>query len=169
MDICALGDRGSTESNLRAQPPAFAQNKTLHSLKYHEQEVQLVTDWDTHVCSQELLVWRASSKQCHKLCLITPDSRLLLNGSKPDSDITNDHTLLGCQAIDDGWVMIKPELQLLRSPPELPLWQVANREANMEIGSHVRKGCWDAAQTGGMSSTPIWMATSGAESGSIFT
>ena len=74
-------------------------------------------DWDTHVCSRELPVWRDSSKQHRKLRFITPDSRPLLNGSKPDNGITDDHTPSGYQAIVDGWVMIKPELHLLRSPP----------------------------------------------------
>ena len=99
----------------------------------------MVTDWDTHVCSRELLVWRDSSKQCCKLRFITPDSRLLLNGSKPDNGITDDHTPSGYQAIADGWVAIKPELQLLRSPPELPLEQVASGEGDTGIGSHVGK------------------------------
>ena len=109
-DICSLGEIGSTESNLRAQPTVFTQSKTLHPLKYHKQEVQLETDWDTHVCSKELPVWRDSSKQHCKLRFITPDSRLLLNGSKPDNGITDEHTPAGYQAIADRWVAIKPEL-----------------------------------------------------------
>ena len=97
------------------------------------------TDWDTHVCSKELPVWRDSSKQRRKLRFITPDSRLLLNGSKPDSDITDNCTPSGYQARADGWVTIKPELQLLRSPPELPLVQVVSREGDKGIKSHVGK------------------------------
>ena len=96
-------------------------------------------DWDTHVCSRELPVWRDSSKQRCKLHFITPDSRLLLNSSKPDSTITDDGTPSGYQAIADGWVMIKPELQLLRSPPELPLVQVVSGEGDKGIRGHVGK------------------------------
>ena len=95
------------------------------------------TDGDRHVCSRELPVWRDSFKQRCKLRFITPDSRLLLNGSQPESGITDDYAPPGYQVIAGRWVAITPELQLLRSPPELPLVQVVNGEGNTEIGSHV--------------------------------
>ena len=79
------------------------------------------TDRDRHVCSRELSVWRDSFKQRCKHRFITPDSRRLLNGSKPDNGFTDNHTLPGYQAIADGRVTIKPELHMLRNSTELPL------------------------------------------------
>ena len=132
-----MGEIGSTESNLRAQPTTFTQSKTLHSLKYHEREAQLETDEDGHVCSRELSVWRDSFKQRCNPRFITINSRRILDGPKPDNSFTDDHKMPGYQATADGRVAIKPKLHLLRNSTELPLVRVVHREEDTEVRSYV--------------------------------
>ena len=69
-NIRTLGYKEHTEFSVRAQYLTFAWETTLYSLKCHKQEVQLATDWDTHVCFRELTVWMDASKQHRKLCFL---------------------------------------------------------------------------------------------------
>ena len=62
VNIQALGDKENTDFSLRAQYLTFAWETTLYSLKCRQQEVQLATDWDTHVCFKELPVWLDAAK-----------------------------------------------------------------------------------------------------------
>ena len=55
--IRVLGNQESMEFSLRAQYLTLAWETTLYSLRYHQQEVQLATDWDMHACIKELSVW----------------------------------------------------------------------------------------------------------------
>ena len=48
-NICALGDKENMEFSVRAQYLTFTSEKTLYSLKCRKQEVQLATDWNTHI------------------------------------------------------------------------------------------------------------------------
>ena len=66
-NIRALGDKENMEFSVRAQYLMFASETTLYSLKCRKQEVQLATDWDTHVYFRELPMWMDASKQHHKL------------------------------------------------------------------------------------------------------
>ena len=136
-NICALGERESTEFSLRAQYLMFAWDMTLYSLKCRKREVQLATDWDTHVSFRELPVWMDASKQHRKLRFLAPGSRLLLNSSQPESCISDNHMPPGYQAISGEWVTLTPGLQLLRSPPETASMQAARGEGSTGTRSHV--------------------------------
>ena len=90
----------------------------LYLLKCRRLEVQLATDWDTHTCFKELLVWVNADKPYCSLRFLMPGSRLLLNSSQPESCNTNSQLPPGYQTTSGEWVALTPWLQLLASPPE---------------------------------------------------
>ena len=122
---------------MRAQTAVSTQSKTLHSLKYPKREAQLETDEDGHVWSRELSVWRDLFKQRCNPRFITINPRRVIDGPKPDNGFTDDHTMSGYQAIEDGQVTIKPELHMLRNSTELPLVRVVHKEGDTEVRSYV--------------------------------
>ena len=118
-NICALGDKENTDFSLRAQYLTFAWETILHSLKCRQQEVQLATDWEAHTCFKELPVWLNADKPHRKLRFLALGSRLLLNSLQPESCITDSQVPPGYQTISGESVLLTPELQLLKSPPEV--------------------------------------------------
>ena len=134
-NICELGDKENTEFSLRAQYLTFNWETMLYLLKCR-QEVQLATDWDTHVCFRELPVWLDAAKPHRKLCFLAPGSRLLLNSSQRESCIPDNHVPPGYQTISGEWVALTPELQLLRSPPEAAGTQAVGRDGSTRTRSH---------------------------------
>ena len=132
-----MRNRGNTKSSWRAQTTAFTQSKTLHSLKYHKQGMQLETDEAGYVCSRKLSVWRDSFRQHYDPCLITINSGRILGGLKPDDSFTDCYMSSGYHALANGRVVIKPELHMMRSSTGLPLVRVVHGERDKEIRSYV--------------------------------
>ena len=70
VNIRALKYDARTEFILRAQHVTLAWETTLYSLKCHQQEVQLATDWDKHACFKELPVWLNADKTISRFTLL---------------------------------------------------------------------------------------------------
>ena len=56
-----------TKASMRARQVTLAGETSLYSLKCHQLEVQLATDWDTHTCFKELPVWINADKPYRSL------------------------------------------------------------------------------------------------------
>ena len=62
LSIWTLEEETRAEFSLRAQHVTLAWETTLYSLKCHQLEVQLATDWDTHSCFKDIPFWLNADK-----------------------------------------------------------------------------------------------------------
>ena len=85
LDIRTWEEGTGTDVITRARQVTLAGETSLYSLKCRQLEVQLATDWDTHICFKELPVWVNADKPHRSLRFLVPGSRLLLNSSQPES------------------------------------------------------------------------------------
>ena len=108
----------------------------MYSLRCHQQEVQLATDWDTHVCFKELLLWGDADKPQRKLCFLMHGPRLLLNSSQPESCVTDSQELPGYPALSGKWIALTQELQSLRSPKEVAGTPVIEKNGSTKTRGH---------------------------------
>ena len=107
----------------------------MYSLRCKKRNVYVAADWETRTCFQELPVWIYAENYQKILCFPTPRSRLLLNSSRPENCTQAKTIPQDYEATSGEWVALTPDLQLLKSPPEIVLAELDKEEWDPETVS----------------------------------
>ena len=95
----------------------------------------MAADCDTRSYFRELSVWIYLPNHQKKLRFLTLGSRLLLNSSRSENCTQAKTIPRGYQATSSEWIALTPNLQLLKSPPEMVLSQLEDNAWDLETVS----------------------------------
>ena len=95
----------------------------------------MAADYDTRSYLRELSVWIYLPNYQKKLQFLTLGSRLLLNSSRSENCTQAKTIPRVYQATSSEWIALTPNLQLLKSPPEMVLSQLEDDAWDLEIFS----------------------------------
>ena len=95
----------------------------------------VAADCDTRSYFRELSVWIYLPNHQKKLRFLTLGSRLLLNSSRSENCTQAKTIPRGYQATSSEWIALTPNLQLLKSPPEMVLSQLEDNAWDLETVS----------------------------------
>ena len=95
----------------------------------------MAADCDTRSYFRELSVWIYLPNHQKKLRFLTLGSRLLLNSSRSENCMQAKTIPRGYQATSSEWIALTPNLQLLKSPPEMVLSQLEDNAWDLETVS----------------------------------